>query len=459
MKDFRLDFNSLNKSMGVSLEKSTYRNVRRKRVYLLPFPTRNPERVLFDNGFMPIIAGAFRKLNGISMENTAKLNEADNIMQKGKFKNEESKDMFSHFLKNELNQVEEGQVHDLSQIISVPMSENKSEKVGELDLMHYVHDTFLANSKEEFVTALSFQTSDNILMQLLIPENEESQQTSKKMYTSHFKKLEKQFKEDFLLLLKYPKFLLQNIDLFFAHYTFISISQMILQVGRFEKFNEDNWIGLYFLYQDEKSARWREAYKQGYQSLHKSMLNFYVHEHLINIVSQVSFMETNNILYHDIYQELKKYGSEAESDYIESIHEWIETYYLPLNETNRSYNRFNNISDVWREMYELIKPNIDKAMNSRFTLAFESLFSKYFYKHGGSLGKLTGLSQRQVLLLVALSVGEERLELNKLWEKFEKRGVYLDHKTREVIVETLDRLNYIEKQSDSGDAQYVKPVL
>src|SRR5699024_2988213 len=246
---------------------------------------------------------------------------------------------------------------------------------------------------------------------------------------------------------------------FFAHYTFISTSQLILQVSRYQQFDEDNWIKIYFLEHEEKAARWREAYKHGYQLLRTSMLNFYVHEHLINIVSQVPFIKKENVLYHEIYQTVKEYGSEAESAYLDSLHDWMETYFIEVNESNYTYIRHNNIPDTWKEMAKFIRPNIDKAMNSRFTLAFDSLFSKYYYKHGGSLGKLTGISQRQILLLVALSVGEERLELNKLWDAFEKRGVYLDYQTREIIVETLDRLNYIEKQSDSGDAQYVKPVL
>lgn len=459
MNYYRLDVVSLNRAMGVNLEKGTYRNERRKRVYLLPFPTRNPERVLFDNGFMPIIAGAFRKLNGLSMEGTAALNEIESIVELGNYKDEKAKTLFSGFLKSELSEIQLGKVHDLSQIIAIPMSDKKTERIGELDLMHYVHDTFLANSSDEFIEAMSFQLPENIALQLLIPKNKVVQSTKKKLYSSHFKKLEKQFKKDFLLLLKHPNFLIQNIDLFFAHYTFISLSQMILQVSRFEQFSEDNWIGLYFLYQEEKSARWREAYKRGYELVRSSMANFYVHEHLINIVSQVPFIKYDNALYSDIYQELKKQSDYAENEYVQSLHQWMEENYLLLNETERSYERKNTAPEVWREMYDLIRPNISKEINSRFSLAFESLFSKYYYKHGGSLGKLTGLSQRQVLLLVALAVGEERLELNKLWDELEKRGVYLDHKTREVIIETLDRLNYIEKQSDSGDAQYVKPVL
>src|SRR5699024_5224754 len=224
MDDFRLDFNEVNKSMGVNLEKKTYRNERRKTVHLLPFPTRNPERVLFDNGFMPIIAGALRKLNGFPIESTGGVKYAEDIMARGKYKDNKAEAMFSHFLKNQLNQIEQGEIYDLSQITSIPMSERKPERVGEKELIHYVHDTFLVNHREEILDGLNFKTSDNIILQLLIPEKETASKISMPIYRTHFKKLEQQFKADFLLLLKHPKFLLENIDLFFAHYTFISTS-------------------------------------------------------------------------------------------------------------------------------------------------------------------------------------------------------------------------------------------
>ena len=40
-----------------------------------------------------------------------------------------------------------------------------------------------------------------------------------------------------------------------------------------------------------------------------------------------------------------------------------------------------------------------------------------------------------------------------------KRGIYLDKQSQESIVEFYEKLNLIEKKSDSGDAQYVKGIL
>ena len=44
-------------------------------------------------------------------------------------------------------------------------------------------------------------------------------------------------------------------------------------------------------------------------------------------------------------------------------------------------------------------------------------------------------------------------------EEYEKRGLFFDRYSKEEIIKLLTKLNLIDKKSDSGDAQYVKPIL
>ncbi|MBQ3423060.1 MAG: DNA phosphorothioation-dependent restriction protein DptG, partial [Romboutsia sp.] len=53
----------------------------------------------------------------------------------------------------------------------------------------------------------------------------------------------------------------------------------------------------------------------------------------------------------------------------------------------------------------------------------------------------------------------EKLKLGTLFEEFQKRGVYLDRDSRTKIVQLYEKLNRLDKKSDSGDAQYVRSVL
>ncbi len=456
MTSYSIQVDNVNRLMKVNLEKKKYSNERRGRVHLLPFATRN-DRTEFENGFMPVIAGAFRKLYGEPIDIKESATSTEAVLQGIQFKEESAERRFEHYLETELHNMTNGNIHDLSQLKFIPLSSEDKARKGELDLAHFVHDTFLAPHADEFLEKLDEMKPQNILLNLFSPEVEQTKKGINKLYGNHLPRIVEQFRKDFLLLLRHPSFCMQYIDLFFVHYTYIVITQLVLQVSRFEKFDENNWIELYFFYQEEKAARWRNGYKWGYRRIQTEMANFYAHEHLLNIVAEVNFSDERNLLYHNIANHLEGVG--AVDQYIDSTNRWMKEIYIPLREASRSYIESTSLTDLFQEMYEQIKPNITNELNSRYPKGLDELFNKYFYKHGGSLGKLNSLNQSQILLLVAVSVGESRLELNRLWDEIELRGVYLDYKTREVIIELLDGLNYIEKKSDSGDAQYVKPIL
>ena len=79
------------------------------------------------------------------------------------------------------------------------------------------------------------------------------------------------------------------------------------------------------------------AISGGIVQVQTEMSNFFAHEHLLNIVSEVSFTEERNLLYHDLAQHLK--DEEAEVQYIESVNKWMKEVYIPLREVSRNYQR------------------------------------------------------------------------------------------------------------------------
>ncbi|MBY1914559.1 DNA phosphorothioation-dependent restriction protein DptG, partial [Clostridioides difficile] len=52
-----------------------------------------------------------------------------------------------------------------------------------------------------------------------------------------------------------------------------------------------------------------------------------------------------------------------------------------------------------------------------------------------------------------------KIKLKELFEEYEKRGIYFDRDSQSKVVELFEKLNIIEKKSDSGDAQYVRSIL
>ena len=49
--------------------------------------------------------------------------------------------------------------------------------------------------------------------------------------------------------------------------------------------------------------------------------------------------------------------------------------------------------------------------------------------------------------------------LNDIFREMEYRGVFFDTQSKSAVAEFYNKLNLIEKKSDSGDAQYVKRIL
>lgn len=60
---------------------------------------------------------------------------------------------------------------------------------------------------------------------------------------------------------------------------------------------------------------------------------------------------------------------------------------------------------------------------------------------------------------IVLQENDGRIRLPKLFDEFDKRGLIFDRESKKKIVALFEKMNLLEKRSDSGDAQYVKSVL
>ena len=70
------------------------------------------------------------------------------------------------------------------------------------------------------------------------------------------------------------------------------------------------------------------------------------------------------------------------------------------------------------------------------------------------------MTEEDIILMTKICIGDNgRMKLNKLFNEFEVRGISFDRDSKTKIVQLYEKLNLLEKKSDSGDAQYVRSVL
>lgn len=458
--EYKLDFEKINKFID---KKGKYTYRRRSIANVLPLPTREPERAKFEKGFISVVGGVIRKVNGKNVRMDVSETAIKEIMELGNFKGTESEELFAHYLNEQVKDLNDGRISTFKQLEKIPFAENPSEEKGEIEFVSFFFDTFIGEDIGRVSEILQRVDDSNLISEILDyltldPENNRNR--GKDSYRSFLPKLKEQFLVDLEALSQNQSFLLDNISAMFVHYTFVAMSQIIIQTNKTTNFNEENLTPVYYIFQWEKAARWRNSYKQGYKMLTSEMEEFYGHEHALNIIGLNTFSNERNLFYHDIKKIVTAAGPEAERQFVQSIYEWLkDVYEVKTSISVKTYTPDKTLDDAINDMLSAIKPGISKEINSRYQKAYEAIVSKFFRKHGGSLGTLLSQTQEQLLLLVAISVGTERIELKQLWNEFEQRGVWLDHHSKEEVVKILDKLNYMEKKSDSGDAQYVKSIL
>ena len=73
---------------------------------------------------------------------------------------------------------------------------------------------------------------------------------------------------------------------------------------------------------------------------------------------------------------------------------------------------------------------------------------------------MLNLSEETLIFLTKVCIkDQEKMRLNDVFSEFECRGVFLDNHSKDEVMRYYEKLNLIEKKSDSGDAQYVKRIL
>ena len=73
---------------------------------------------------------------------------------------------------------------------------------------------------------------------------------------------------------------------------------------------------------------------------------------------------------------------------------------------------------------------------------------------------MLNLSEETLIFLTKLCIkDQEQMRLKDVFREMELRGVYLDNQSKEQAAIYYEKLNLIEKKSDSGDAKYVKRIL
>lgn len=323
--------------------------------------------------------------------------------------------------------------------------------------------------RESVKAALGRQRNTNIsLLDKLVIENLPELEVDDKLtsYASLFPEIKRLFTKDFEFLAKKDDTDFSSIILLLSYYYFFYTSQVMLHLNRFCSMDR-NITKLYFCVQWEKVSRNREAFKNGWKRIEDRMSGMFSHAILLEMLNQTD--SDKLYCYDDLLKEYSALSDDEKAQMFVEI-ETLKNKYrnecakpdgFTYEDGNYSSGDLNSLLKGFFEDIMLQFANTTrKRANDAYPRSFMDFCKNGFVQRRGQAGNVLAMTEEQLVLMTKVTIGDnDKMRLNDLFKGFEQRGLFFDNSSKDCIVEFYEKLNLIEKKSDSGDAQYVKSLL
>lgn len=339
-------------------------------------------------------------------------------------------------------------------------SNKKEEKIAK-----FLYDVFFKEMKY-FEHIYSEIENEDVITRLILEGLEESDylvdrqsDDNEECYENKLQFITKLAYEDFRFLLKNKDFFLEYFERLVYFYYFYYLVQLCIKINK--RFNSDyNKVEeTYYLLDWEKAGKNRKSAIKGYKDIKDRGEELWVN---LNVIEHSNFlMGTENYNLVEIKEYFLSLNEKEKLEYLETLKEWVKEYKICTHQEDQDNDIELDFDKLMNEIIQSVSIKLsDPGRGRRLFNNVEEIGKLYFLKsRGGAYGYMFNLTQETILMLTAICVKKEKITLKALFEEYNKRGVFLDKESKELVVTFLEKLNLIDKKSDSGDAQYVKSIL
>ncbi|MBB5180254.1 DNA phosphorothioation-dependent restriction protein DptG [Planomicrobium koreense] len=335
----------------------------------------------------------------------------------------------------------------------------------------FLQDVLLQKDQEIKNFFINKET-DDILTELIITNLDILMQKKtdysfpKERYQPFLPSISQLYKEDLRFLSKHKEYFIQTFPQLTHYYTFLYACQLLWNFEQFEDGDMDRIQPFYYAFEWESITKRRKVADplRGYKFIQGRAKNLFPHIHTL---SQLSHNKWNDnyfeeeplpvMSYHKLYKKATEKGEDYSLELLNDMNDLIAEYTKWRG--IRTPEKAGTLEKAFKAYFECVKEGTSSEVASKYGKSIEDLAASVFLKSRGGIGYVLNLKHDFTLLLVAVSVKEERIPLNQLYKELEKRGIALDYYSRQELVKLLDSHNILDKKSDSGDSQYVKPIL
>ena len=339
----------------------------------------------------------------------------------------------------------------------------------ENDLGQFLADILLTDKLKENILKLYEKEPSNVILKLFyqsLPSLEKKNRKSDR-YQLYINHIQNQFEDDLYFLLENEKLFLNHFQDLLLYYYFYYITQLVLH---FDQLFDDEQLSypVYYNLDWERRTKSRKSYQEGWKVIEPRISRLFSHINCLEFINYIGNKE-EFLSYQDLRRLVEEMNEEDKEqlrletgalvkEYKERVQDikWDE-YRQPASTYSEPV--FNQVKSLLYQLDYQFKKSGRSGPAMNFYKGFEAFTKQYFLKQSGPLGYTLNLKQDFFIFLTKLCINKrEKIALTDLFNEFEKRGIHFDRNSKKAIIDLYEKLNLLEKKSDSGDAQYVKYI-
>lgn len=285
-------------------------------------------------------------------------------------------------------------------------------------------------------------------------------------------KISEMFMEDFKWLTTKNDLFTQQVEKIISYYYFFYVTQFALgNEAMFSPIGRDI-KPIYFTFEgEEKLSKTRVSYEYGWKSLERSINRTFSHVNFLKILNISDASSSEPLSYQEIADRVRTLTKDEQDLLDQDLTQLIEEYKSKLSGDSKweLLGRETSPYDVpvlnkMNLFFNMIDHQFNQTSRSKPYNEYKQWFVHFcqrtFLKSRGRSGKMLILDTDYLLFLTKIIIKDEsKIRLKSLFEEYERRGIIFDRDTQIAIVDYFEKLNLLEKKSDSGDAIYVKAFL
>ena len=308
---------------------------------------------------------------------------------------------------------------------------------------------------------------DNVLYNLVLKALPElkNKEFSTGEYTCYLPFIKELFIKDLKFLLSNEELYKNSIQRFLEYYYMFYVSQLVMKLKNFEKADVTKVDKLYYTLSWESTSKNRTAYQFGWEKLKGSVNSLFSHAVTLELLNYHNLdKQLGYIQLAEIFNKLDRCDVENEllSVFDMYTNQIKDVPWIDFKETTRE-TEINGFKYIYK-LFDAIEYQFANSTRSRAYDAYKNWFVRFvntnFAKRRGQLGYNLNMTEDDIILMTKICISDKgRMKLKTLFEEFELRGLFFDRDSQTKIIQLYEKLNLLEKKSDSGDAQYVRSVL